>query len=197
MIHTHEQALDALCGCAATVSVLSYQEAIEGYFKLRGLPIPPDQAALNPADTALKAAVERVTAMSVRLPIEMQDGLSKDDACHKHAADLRTLLAALSDANVEIIGLRADVEAAHAIGRQMIVARDAALSSQAEVMEAMAKGLEPFSNFARDADLWPDSEGSIAEVITGGLRHEILWAHLRDARTALSQYRTLTGVSHD
>lgn len=34
---THEQALDALCGCAATVTVLSYQEAIEGYFALRGL----------------------------------------------------------------------------------------------------------------------------------------------------------------
>lgn len=43
-IHTHEEAIEALCGCAATVSVLSYQEAIEGYFKLRGLDIP-DTAA--------------------------------------------------------------------------------------------------------------------------------------------------------
>lgn len=39
---THDEAIDALCGCAATVTVLSYQEAIEGYFKLRDLPIPPD-----------------------------------------------------------------------------------------------------------------------------------------------------------
>lgn len=41
-IHTHAEAIDALCGCAATVTVLSYQEAIEGYFKLRDLPIPAD-----------------------------------------------------------------------------------------------------------------------------------------------------------
>ena len=39
---SHEAAIEALCGCAATVTTLSYQEAIEGYFKLRGLPIPPD-----------------------------------------------------------------------------------------------------------------------------------------------------------
>lgn len=32
---THDEAIDALCGCAATVTVPSYQEAIEGYFKLR------------------------------------------------------------------------------------------------------------------------------------------------------------------
>jgi hypothetical protein len=37
---SHEEAIDALCGCAATVTVLSYQEAIEGYFALRGLAIP-------------------------------------------------------------------------------------------------------------------------------------------------------------
>lgn len=34
---THDEAIAALCGCAATVTVLSYQEAIEGYFKLRGM----------------------------------------------------------------------------------------------------------------------------------------------------------------
>lgn len=34
---THEEALDAICGCAGTVTVLSYQEAIEGYLKLRGI----------------------------------------------------------------------------------------------------------------------------------------------------------------
>lgn len=48
-IHTHDEAIDALCGCAATVTVLSYQEAIEGYFKLRGLPIP---SAAPAPDTA-------------------------------------------------------------------------------------------------------------------------------------------------
>lgn len=41
---THEEAIEALCGCAQTVTVLSYQEAIEGYFALRGLPIPEDAA---------------------------------------------------------------------------------------------------------------------------------------------------------
>lgn len=43
---THKEAIEALCGCAATVTLLSYQEAIEGYFALRGLPIPEDAAAL-------------------------------------------------------------------------------------------------------------------------------------------------------
>lgn len=33
---THEDALDAIVGCAATVTLLSYQEAIEGYLQLRG-----------------------------------------------------------------------------------------------------------------------------------------------------------------
>lgn len=33
---THDEAIDAICGCAQTVTVLSYQEAIEGYLKLRG-----------------------------------------------------------------------------------------------------------------------------------------------------------------
>ena len=36
---THDEALDAITGCAATVTVLSYQEAIEGYLKLRGVAI--------------------------------------------------------------------------------------------------------------------------------------------------------------
>lgn len=45
---THDEAIDALCGCAATVTVPSYQEAIEGYFKLRDLPIPADTAREQP-----------------------------------------------------------------------------------------------------------------------------------------------------
>ena len=34
---SHEAAIDAICGCAATVTVLSYQEAIESYLDLRGI----------------------------------------------------------------------------------------------------------------------------------------------------------------
>ncbi|WP_332772969.1 hypothetical protein [Phenylobacterium sp.] len=71
---THDQAIDALCGCAATVTVLSYQEAIEGYFKLRGLPIPggaqrPDGWVLAPREptpqmlyAALKVTGDMFTA---------------------------------------------------------------------------------------------------------------------------------------
>lgn len=33
----HDAAIAAICGCAATVTILSYQEAIEGYLKLRGI----------------------------------------------------------------------------------------------------------------------------------------------------------------
>lgn len=34
---THNEAIDAICGCAATVTVLSYREAIEAYLDLRGM----------------------------------------------------------------------------------------------------------------------------------------------------------------
>jgi hypothetical protein len=40
---THMETIKVLDDCASTVSILSYQEAIEGYFKLRGLEIPPDE----------------------------------------------------------------------------------------------------------------------------------------------------------
>jgi len=33
---SHEDAIKALCDCAASVTILSYQEVIEGYFTLRG-----------------------------------------------------------------------------------------------------------------------------------------------------------------
>lgn len=46
---THSQALDAICGVAATVTILSYEEAIGAYFKLRGL---GDPAALKAKDAA-------------------------------------------------------------------------------------------------------------------------------------------------
>jgi len=42
---SHDEAIDELCGCSATVTVLSYQEAIEGYLALRGM--TPD--AFRPA----------------------------------------------------------------------------------------------------------------------------------------------------
>jgi hypothetical protein len=41
---THDEAVDAICGCAATVTVLSYQEAIEAYLDLRGIDILAIQA---------------------------------------------------------------------------------------------------------------------------------------------------------
>jgi hypothetical protein len=34
---SHDEAIDAICGCAATVTVLSYQEAVEAYLNLRGM----------------------------------------------------------------------------------------------------------------------------------------------------------------
>lgn len=43
----HQQALDAICGCAATVTVLSYEEAIGAYFKLRGLGDPASALPLS------------------------------------------------------------------------------------------------------------------------------------------------------
>lgn len=36
----HNTAIKLLCDCATSVTTLSYQEVIEGYFKLRGFPIP-------------------------------------------------------------------------------------------------------------------------------------------------------------
>ena len=54
---THNAAIDALCKCAASVSVLSYQEAIEGYFKLRGLAVPNQQ----PAQDGLVEALDDAT----------------------------------------------------------------------------------------------------------------------------------------
>lgn len=45
--HSHGEALDALCGCAATVTVLSYEEAIKGYFSLRGWPDPETLSTID------------------------------------------------------------------------------------------------------------------------------------------------------
>lgn len=36
-VMSHDLALEAICGVAASVTILSYQEAIEGYLDLRGL----------------------------------------------------------------------------------------------------------------------------------------------------------------
>jgi hypothetical protein len=47
---SHDEAIKALCDCAASVTVLSYQEAIEGYFDLRGLEIPASVRAVNSHD---------------------------------------------------------------------------------------------------------------------------------------------------
>lgn len=37
---SHDAAIKALCDCAATVTLLSYREVVEGYFVLRGIPLP-------------------------------------------------------------------------------------------------------------------------------------------------------------
>ena len=44
---SHDAAIAAICGCAATVTVLSYQEAIEGYLKLRGIEFDGGRDALE------------------------------------------------------------------------------------------------------------------------------------------------------
>ena len=61
---SRDAAIDALCKCAASVSVLSYQEAIEGYFKLRGLAVPNQQ----PAQDGLVEALEKVRKCAVVVP---------------------------------------------------------------------------------------------------------------------------------
>jgi hypothetical protein len=71
---SHDAAIDALCGCAATVSVLSYQEVIEGYLKLRGL-------LEDPATTieALQAQVAEIGKLK-----------AVNDVAWKHAQKMRT-----------------------------------------------------------------------------------------------------------
>ena len=53
---SHKEALEAIIGCSATTTVLSYQEAIEGYLKLRGLA----HTTLPPADAGLVALLREV-----------------------------------------------------------------------------------------------------------------------------------------
>lgn len=47
----HAEAIAMLCDSIG-VTVLSYEEAIEGYFKLRGLPIPAGKGAIHDLYTA-------------------------------------------------------------------------------------------------------------------------------------------------
>ena len=61
---THDEAIAALCRCAATVTVLSYQEVVEGYFKLRDCP-PLDElttalAASRAREAKLREALEKI-----------------------------------------------------------------------------------------------------------------------------------------
>jgi len=72
---SHDEAIDALIGCAKTVTVLSYQEAIEGYFKLRNMDwsastpaLPDDVAGLVERFRKLKETADRC--------IEESDGLA-------------------------------------------------------------------------------------------------------------------------
>lgn len=45
----HAEAIDLISGCARTVTVLSYEEAIRAYFSLRGISLPRDYPPLAPA----------------------------------------------------------------------------------------------------------------------------------------------------
>jgi len=132
-------------------------------------------------DTALKAAVDRdlypvlmeqagtyIATLYARHKIPTHQQALDPAKYHAFAADLRTLLASLS--------------------------------SQAEVMEAMAKALEQSFGAAkpvaeainRAANRGPDAKVTLTvkEAMAAISTHTA-------ARTALSQYRTLTGVSHD
>lgn len=55
----HDDAVKALCDCARTVTVLSYEEVIDGYFKLRGLPDPRLFDAQSGDAEAFDASVKR------------------------------------------------------------------------------------------------------------------------------------------
>lgn len=65
---THDEAIDAICGCARTVTVLSYQEAIEGYLELRHLSV--DQMRKSPEhQTYADSVMEAVTNTLVGIVI--------------------------------------------------------------------------------------------------------------------------------
>lgn len=59
---THDEAIDAICGCAATVTVLSYQEAIEAYLDLRGI----DILAIQATEARAQGLVDALTASALR-----------------------------------------------------------------------------------------------------------------------------------
>jgi hypothetical protein len=63
---THDEAIDAICGCAATVTVLSYQEAIESYLDLRG--IDPD--AIQATEARMSSAERERCARIVERRVE-------------------------------------------------------------------------------------------------------------------------------
>lgn len=120
--HTHDEAIAALCGCAATVSVLSYQEAIEGYFKLRGLEIPTDGGS-----TGSKAEIrDGLLVISIEidaLPMIVSgscatnslDGLWKVTDAAAFAEDVRISLNAESENGTTRVHRMFDGAFAHAI----------------------------------------------------------------------------------
>lgn len=97
---SHDEAIDAICNCASSVSVLSYQEAIEGYFKLRGLLIPP-APSLAAQDGLVESLGDRLFNLSAKLN---ETGFLKDDANHaayeKVVAAFNALSAIKGDINV-------------------------------------------------------------------------------------------------
>ena len=83
---THDEAIDALCGCAATVTVLSYQEAIEGYLSLRGISLD----ALMKENAALKSARNLAYGFLWRMSIDRRK-ISDDLAYRAREALLATM----------------------------------------------------------------------------------------------------------
>jgi len=67
----HEEAIEAICGCSRTVTVLSYQEAIEGYLKLRGM--QPAQQEFDAAGDADLSILETHGALSLRLAASLPE----------------------------------------------------------------------------------------------------------------------------
>ena len=83
-------AIDAICGCAATVTVLSYQEAIESYLDLRGID--------------LDATLEAVRLLTGKWP-HMRIDTTDDNL--KLASDARKALLAVISKDDQLRGIDA------------------------------------------------------------------------------------------
>ena len=62
---THDEALAAIVGCARTVTVLSYEEAIVGYLHLRGM-LPAQGTEAGTAETGTSSVHDGPAPEGVR-----------------------------------------------------------------------------------------------------------------------------------